>query len=68
MLELRNDIEFQSEWEGTQEFSFRRKGANGRIEIDDSNFELNLNLGIMFRALKSQIENRIIHLVDQYLV
>jgi len=68
MVELKDEIEFQSEWESDLEFSFRRKGAKGRIEIDDSKFELNLNLGIMFRALKSQIEKRIIGVVDQYIV
>lgn len=67
MIEIEDKIEFKSEWESEHEFVFRRKGAKGRIEIDDSKFELNLNLGIMFRALKSQIESRIIKVVDQQL-
>jgi len=68
MVDLQSEVEFQSQWESEQEFSFRRKGAKGRIEIDDSNFSLNLNLGIMFRALKGQIEKRIIGVVDQYII
>jgi len=68
MGELKNDIDFQSEWESSQEFCFRRRGAKGRIEISDSNFELNLNLGIMFRALKGQIEKRIVSAVELHIV
>ncbi len=68
MIDIQDKIEFQSEWETEQEFCFRRKGAKGSIEIDGSNFELNLNLGIMFRALKNQIEQRIVTVVDQHLV
>ena len=68
MNDIQEKIEFQSEWENEKEFSFRRKGAKGSIEIDESNFELNLNLGIMFRALSGQIEQRIVKVVDQQIV
>lgn len=67
MLDIRDKIEFQSEWKNNKEYSFRRKGANGRIEIDDSNFELNLNLGIMYRALKIPIEQKIIQVVNRHI-
>lgn len=67
MLGIKEKMEFQSEWETEQEFFFRKKGANGRIEISDSNFELNLNLGIMYRALKNPIEQKINSLVEQHI-
>jgi putative polyhydroxyalkanoate system protein len=66
MLEIKEQIDFQSEWESCYEFSFRRKGASGRIEIDDTNFEMNINLGIMFRAMKNSIEKRIVSVVDKH--
>jgi len=68
MDELKSEIDFQSEWESAQEFCFRRRGAKGRIEISDSKFELNLNLGIMFRALKGSIEKRIVNAVEEHIV
>ncbi len=68
MLDIKDKIEFQSEWETEKEFCFKRKGAKGTIEIDESNFELNLNLGMMFRALKVPIEQRIVSVVDQHLI
>ncbi len=67
MLDIKDNIEFQSEWETEKKFFFRRKGAKGSIEITDSSFDLNLNLGIMFRVLKNQIEQQIITVVDQRL-
>lgn len=67
MCGIKDRLEFQSEWETEQEFSFRRKGANGRIEITESNFELNLNLGIMYRALRKPIEQKINSIVDQHI-
>lgn len=67
MEDIKDEIEFQSEWENPQELSFKRKGAKGRIEFDDTNFDLQLNLGMMFRAFRGRIEKRIITVLDQHL-
>ncbi|MBV1910914.1 MAG: polyhydroxyalkanoic acid system family protein [Kangiellaceae bacterium] len=66
MQSIEEKITFNSEWESESEFTFRRKGANGRIFITDSIFELNLNLGLMYRALSSQIETKIVKAVNQH--
>ena len=67
MTSIGEKIEFNSEWENDSEFCFRRKGANGRITISEKEFELNLNLGLMYRALSSQIESKIISAVNAQL-
>ena len=67
MAEIQEKIDFRSHWENPKEFCFQRKGASGSIEIDQSNFELKLNLGMMFRAMKSTIESRIIAVVDKHI-
>jgi len=64
---IEEKLEFKSEWENDSEFLFRRKGANGRILISDDSFELDLSLGIMYRALSSQIEKRITAVVNKHI-
>jgi len=65
MDSLKSELNFNSEWENPNEFVFRRKGANGQILIDESSFELNLNLGLMYSILKSSIEKIIISTLDK---
>ncbi len=67
MVSLQDKLSFNTEWENESEFSFRRKGANGLIRISDSQFELSLNLGLMYRAMRSQIESRIVSEVNSQL-
>ncbi|TQV89289.1 polyhydroxyalkanoic acid system family protein [Aliikangiella coralliicola] len=67
ILDIQQELEFQSEWETESNLVFRRKGANGSIDIDENNFELTLRLGMMFRALKGTIERQIIKVVDSHL-
>ncbi|MCF6193422.1 MAG: polyhydroxyalkanoic acid system family protein [Kangiellaceae bacterium] len=67
MAELRKDIEFKTGWENENEFYFRTKGANGRIEIDGSYFELNLNLGIMYRSMHRTIATRIQKAIEHHI-
>jgi putative polyhydroxyalkanoate system protein len=65
--DIENRFEVQSEWESDQILLFRRKGLNGSIEIDDSNFQLKVNLSMMLRMLSAQIENEIVSVVDGHL-
>ena len=67
ILDIEDKLVFCSEWESEQFLRFRRKGANGSIEINHQCFELNLQLGIMFRMLKGVIHNEIIQVVDSHL-
>lgn len=65
--DIENRFEVQSEWENDQILLFSRKGLNGSIEIDDSNFQLKVNLSMMYRMMSSKIENEIVRVVDRYL-
>ncbi|WP_444996153.1 polyhydroxyalkanoic acid system family protein [Aliikangiella sp. IMCC44359] len=67
VVKIQDELEFHTEWETDKSLIFRRKGANGGIEIDEENFALTLRLGIMFRMLKSSIENQVIEIVDKHL-
>jgi len=65
--EISNKLEFRSEWESDSTLSFRRKGANGCIEIDESNFELTLRLGMMFRMMKGAIQKEVVEVIDGHI-
>lgn len=67
MNEVKQEIDFNLQWESETELVFRRKGASGRIEIGDGKFEINVNLGLMFRALKGQVEKKILSAIEQHL-
>lgn len=67
MKSIEDKLAFDSEWENESEFYFRRKGANGRILISGDQLELNLNLGLMYRAMSAQIEKKIISAVNAQL-
>lgn len=64
MVSLEDKLNFNTEWENESEFTFRRKGASGQIRISETQFELSLNLGLMYRAMRSQIEFRIVSEVN----
>jgi putative polyhydroxyalkanoate system protein len=67
LLNISNRLDFRSEWETDRLLTFRRKGANGSIAIDESNFELTLKLGMMFRMMKGAIQKEMIEVVDEHI-
>jgi putative polyhydroxyalkanoate system protein len=67
VLEISNKLEVRSEWESENTLLFRRKGANGCIEVDNSNFELTLKLGMMFRMMKGSIQREMTEVVDEHI-
>ena len=64
---LETRFELRSEWESDRCLLFRRKGLKGSVEIDEKNFQFSLNLSIMYRSMKTQIENEIVSVVDGHL-
>lgn len=64
---LEQKFEFHSEWETDQHLFFRRKGANGSIEIDENNFQLTLKLSMMYRMMKAEIRKEILIIIDEHL-
>ena len=67
IAKLESKLDVKSYWESDRELYFRRSGANGHIEFDDSQLTLTVKLGLMFRALKGPIEREITEVVDKYL-
>jgi len=65
--EISNKLYFRSEWESENTLSFRRKGAHGCIEIDESNFEFTLRLGMMFRMMKDSIQKEVLKVIDGHI-
>lgn len=53
-------------WDGDT-LHFSRSGVQGRIAITDNSLDLNLKLGLLFRAMKTQIEQRLIAKIDRHL-
>ena len=64
-LEAKLDI--RSEWEDKNTLSFRRKGANGSIELSENSVSITVRLGIMFRALRSVVESELEKVVESKL-
>ena len=67
MLEIKSELNVVYEWDSVDTLYFKRRGAKGCIEISHDTFKLTLNLGIMFRALRSSIEKKIVKAVDENL-
>lgn len=67
VAKLESKLDVKSYWESERELYFRRSGASGHIEFDDSQLTLTVKLGLMFRALKGPIEKEITEVVDKHL-
>ncbi len=61
---LETKLDIRSEWEDKNTLSFRRKGANGSIELSEHSISITVRLGIMFRALKSVVESELEKVVE----
>ena len=67
LLDISERLDFKSEWQSDRSLSFRRKGANGGIEISDVDFEFTLRLGMMFRMMKVPIQKEVIEVIDRHI-
>jgi len=61
---LESKLDIRSEWEDKNTLSFRRKGANGSIELSEDSVSITVRLGMMFRALKSVVESELDRVVE----
>lgn len=61
---LETKLDIRSEWEDKNTLSFRRKGANGSIELSEDSVSITVRLGMMFRALKSVVESELERVVE----
>ena len=51
------------EWEGNV-LSFERPGVTGSLAVSDKDLRLSVSLGFLLKAMKSSIENAIVHELD----
>lgn len=63
---IEKNFKVRSEWQNDRHLHFHRKGIKGNIEIDENIFQLNVNLSIMYRMMKAEIEKQIGSVVDEY--
>ena len=66
-LKLEQKLDIQSEWEDEKTLQFRRKGANGSIEISENSVDVTVRLGMMFRALKGMVQQELERVLDKQL-
>lgn len=64
--DFKTKFDLVSFWEDNCLF-FKRKGASGSIEISTTKIELNLTLGLAFKALANQIEREVLATFNQHL-
>lgn len=66
-VKLEQKLDIRSEWENENTLQFRRKGANGSIEISEHTVDVTVRLGIMFRALKGMVQQELERVLDKQL-
>ncbi|WP_196139875.1 polyhydroxyalkanoic acid system family protein [Aliikangiella sp. G2MR2-5] len=62
---LEQKLGISSEWDNEKTMFFRRKGANGSIEISEHSVEVTVRLGIMFKALKGVVQQELEQVLDK---
>ncbi len=64
--ELARKLSARYQWRGDR-LMFERSGANGHIDIGDSDVDVEIKLGMLLTPLKSQIESTIEEYLDSRL-
>ena len=62
---FKEDFEVEYQWNG-QRVEFKRSGASGFIEYDDTNVRLELKLGLMFAAFSGKVRSHLEAYVDEH--
>ena len=57
--DLNSRLSLKCEWENDKCLIFSRKGVKGRISFAQDSLHISIQLGIMYRALKSVIEQEV---------
>ncbi len=65
---LEQRLGVKAEWENATLLQFRRKGASGSVELSESQVEVTVRLGIMFRALKGMVAQELESELERRLV
>jgi putative polyhydroxyalkanoate system protein len=63
---LKKDLDAECAWEGST-LKFKRKGATGKVDVSDSEVNIEVQLGMLLGPLKGTIEKTIEEEIDKYL-
>jgi putative polyhydroxyalkanoate system protein len=64
---LGEQYQLDCNWESDECLSFRRTGADGKIDIGDGEIELTVSLGMLMSAFKAPIEREIQTFINEYI-
>ena len=64
--ELKDSLSLSYRWEG-RNLTFKRRGANGNIQIGDQDINVEVNLSFVLMPLKGKIQREITTYFDKYL-
>lgn len=62
---FQEEFDGQYQWNGRR-IEFKRSGANGFVEYDDTTVRLELKLGLMFSPFASKVRSQLEAYVDEY--
>ena len=64
--DLSSQFDLNYQWEGDH-LKFKRSGVKGQLNITDDDLHVHLELGLLLRPFKSQIQSEIHNPLDQFL-
>jgi putative polyhydroxyalkanoate system protein len=62
--DLHSRMQASYQWQGDSLY-FERSGANGQIDVGDSDLDISIELGFPFSAMKGMVETQINNYLDQ---
>ena len=63
---LTDRYDLKCKWNG-DDLEFKRKGAEGKIEINDRSVRLVMNLSMLLAPIKGEVEKRTHQYMDEYI-
>ncbi|QQR88962.1 MAG: polyhydroxyalkanoic acid system family protein [Myxococcales bacterium] len=63
---LKDKFQVQTQWDGDV-LKFERSGAKGSIAISDTDVHVKVELGLMLKAFKGQVEGQVTKYLEKYL-
>ncbi len=63
---LKERLKVVTHWEG-EHLRFKRSGAEGYLWVTKDIIEISINLGLMFKPMKSLIEGKVVEFLDRKL-
>lgn len=65
--ELTDELQLSCEWQSEDCLDFRRSGAEGQINIGDDEVEVTLNLGLLLKPFRGNIEKELEKMLEKHI-